>query len=310
MDLAVIIPSLITLFTLMIIGYICGKIGFSNPEFTSQLSALLLRAILPIKIFCSIVQPFELSMLLNSLLIFILQLAIYILSHIIALGITKVAKVQSDVKGIWLYALTFPNASFMGFPILLALLGADGLFYGSIANIAFNIYSFSAGIYMYMTDKKHSINLKDLAKIIYTNPVNIAVALGLIFFIFSIPIPDMLSDSLNSFGDMTTPLSMFILGAILSTTSIRAAVTSKNAYIINAFRLIILPLIFGLLLLPLPIDLILKQVLVTIVAMPTATLTLIFAQKYNANTQFAATTLFISNVLCIGTIPLLLILLF
>ncbi len=303
MSVEVIMPSLVTLFTLLVIGYVCGKLNLAGTEFTSQLSTVLVKVIMPIKIFCAIVQPFEMSMLVNCVIIFVLQLLFYVLSHLLAIGVTKLLKVPNKSLGDWLYALTFPNAGFMAFPILTALLGADGLFYGSIANIAFNLYSFTAGIYMFQKEGGEPISLKSIC----LTPVNIAIALGLVFFVCSIPIPSLFEEALVSFGDMTTPISMFILGAILSKTPLKNAFTSRSAYIINAFRLIFIPLIFGFIIILLPIEELLKQVLIIILAMPCATLTVIFSEKYGGDTELSATTVFLSNVLCMITLPLLLV---
>ena len=44
------------------------------------------------------------------------------------------------------FAITFSNAGYMGFPLIEALFGAEGLLYASIFNTFFNILLWTAGV--------------------------------------------------------------------------------------------------------------------------------------------------------------------
>ncbi|OON97477.1 MAG: hypothetical protein ATN36_03365 [Epulopiscium sp. Nele67-Bin005] len=307
MSISVVFSSLSTLFTLLILGYVSAKFKLVEQSFLSPLSHFLLNIVFPLKIFTSIIQPFDSSMIVNIITIMALQLIIFIGSHLFGLLLVKIFKVPPKQKGVWLYATTFPNAAFMGFPILLALFGTEGLFYGSITNIIFNIYSFTIGIYMI---KEREPDEKINPKEILLNPVNIAVLIGLIFFVTETSLPPTLSEALTTFGDMSTPLSMFILGGTLARLPIKNTILSKNAYIINIFRLLILPTITYVILSHLPIDILLIEIIFLITAMPCATLTLILNEQYDGDTDFAASTVFLSNLLCMITIPILLSIVF
>ncbi|WP_305767226.1 AEC family transporter [Candidatus Epulonipiscium viviparus] len=308
MDIELILPSLTTIFVLLIVGFVCGKFGFSDTDFTKKLTSLLLKTILPVNIFFAIVQPFDQNKLVNCIFILFLSFGVYICAHILAIIITKVLRISDSEKGLWKFAMVFPNCAFIGFPILDAVVGSDGIFYGGIANIAYNVYAFTVGIFMINSSNKgkHKIKFKE----IYLNPVNIATAIGLVCFISSVGVPNVIAEPLMVYGSLMTPLSMFILGATLSRMNIRESLLNFRAYAINFFRLIFVPVIISSIIIILPIDQVLKEVLVVLAAMPAATMTLLFAEQYDCDVKLAASIVFISNILCMITIPVLLVVLF
>ncbi|ONI43796.1 hypothetical protein AN641_09075 [Candidatus Epulonipiscioides gigas] len=308
MNFQLIMPSLTTIFILLLVGYICGKFGFADADFTKKLSSMLLKTILPVTVFFAIVQPFDKKKLLNCVIILVLSFGVYIFAHMLAIIITKVLKIKDNEKGLWKFAIVFPNCAFIGFPILEALIGPDGIFYGGIANIAYNVYAFTVGIYMVNSTNKQKKKIP--IKEICLNPVNLATAAGLICFILSVKIPNVIANPLRIYGGLMTPLSMFILGGTLSRMKVKESLLNVKAYAINFFRLIFVPVIIACIIIILPIDQILKEVLVVLLAMPCATMTLLFAEQYNCDTKLAASILFISNILCMISIPILLVVLF
>ncbi|ONI48120.1 hypothetical protein AN643_03195 [Candidatus Epulonipiscioides saccharophilum] len=309
MEIDLILPSLTTIFILLIIGFICGKFGLADKDFRKKLTTLLLRTILPVNIFFAILQPFNKNMLINCGIILCLSFGVYICAHILAIIITSILKVDKGSKGLWKFAMVFPNCAFIGFPILEALIGSEGIFYGGIANIAYNIYAFTVGIFMISSNNKDKQKIQ--FKEIYLNPVNITTAVGLICFITGYTnVPDVVSEPLKIYGGLMTPLSMFILGATLSEMDIKESLLNVKSYIINFFRLIFIPIILAIIIINLPIDVVLKEVLVVLASMPCATMTLLFAEQYDCDTKLAASIVFVSNILCMVSIPLLLVNLF
>jgi malate permease and related proteins len=51
-------------------------------------------------------------------------------------------------QGVWQLAGTFSNIGYMGFPVIGAMFGANGLFLATFANIAYNLFYFSIGVVM------------------------------------------------------------------------------------------------------------------------------------------------------------------
>ena len=70
-------------------------------------------------------------------------------------------------------------------------------------------------------------------------------------------------------------------------------------------RLLLIPAVVFLLTLPLPLDPLARNVSVVLSAMPAGTTTVMLAQKYDRNPQFASKLLVGSTLLSMVTIPLL-----
>ena len=201
------------------------------------------------------------------------------------------------------------NVGFMGIPVMQMLFpGNDELvLYTVIYNIAFNAMAWTLGVYAVTGEKRHVSPLK-----ILINPPTIAVIAALPFFFCSLPIPEQVMTPIQYLGDMTLPLSMIILGVRLADMPIRALVCNVRVYAVSAIKLIVSPLaglgVMLLLRLVFPIESSVIIALFIIGAMPTASSALNFAEMYGGDCETAAASTLMSTVLCIATIPVLMLL--
>ena len=106
----------------------------------------------------------------------------------------------------------------MGFPLIEALFGAEGLLYASIFNTFFNILIWTAGTALLAPGSQEKHSLGQLLK----KPALLAVVLGLILYLGQVPVPDLISTPLSLLGGMNTPLSMLITGIIIATSDLRS----------------------------------------------------------------------------------------
>ncbi|MDP3488106.1 MAG: AEC family transporter, partial [Bacillota bacterium] len=111
--------------------------------------------------------------------------------------------------------------------------------------------------------------------------------------------------SIKMIGSLTTPLSMIIVGALLSSINAREIFSNWRVYAISTARLIIIPVLVWLSLRLLTDNVLLVGVPTIIAAMPAAANTAILAQEYGASPRLASQVVFISTLLSVLTIPLL-----
>jgi predicted permease len=79
------------------------------------------------------------------------------------------------------------------------------------------------------------------------NPVSFAILLGMLFGLFSIPVPAVLERIISYSSACTGPVSMLLTGLTLSLFSFRELLLDKKTYVISAMRLILIPLaVFGI----------------------------------------------------------------
>ena len=69
----------------------------------------------------------------------------YLLEAVFALVVPRFLPGTQGQKGVWRYALAFPNVGFIGYPVAVALFGDGALFYAAILALPFNLLSYSLG---------------------------------------------------------------------------------------------------------------------------------------------------------------------
>ncbi len=196
----------------------------------------------------------------------------------------------------------------MGFPIVYALLGKDGLFLASISNTVFNILIFSIGIKLITIghESGKGINIKKL----FLNNNNIAILLGIIFYVTQTNLPKPILGSLTYMGNVTTPMSMFLVGLSISSSRVRDMFNDYKLYFLCAVRLLIAPILAIVVMKIIPFDAmsLVPKVMAIVLAMPAPSVTAIIAEQYNGNKELAARVVFLTSILSIVTIPLILML--
>ena len=150
----------------------------------------------------------------------------------------------------------------------------------------------AAGIAIYSGefDKK-----KTLKKVL-THPCVIACILGLLAMALSIPIPALLQTPIQSIGRCNTPLTMMMIGMILSEIDLKRLV-DKTILRFTVHRLVLMPLVVYLACLALPVSKMVTGVSVLLAAMPAGATTTMLSAKYDRDPEFA-TKLVVFTTLC------------
>ncbi|MCX7695551.1 MAG: AEC family transporter [Caloramator sp.] len=297
-----IITQVIVLFLIMVVGYVSRKRGFINPQVNKSLSELLLNVTLPFMIIASFNFKFSKDMLNLGLKLFFISTIIHILLLLIGNVIYKKFK-EDEYKVLW-FITVFSNCGFMGYPVVESVYGKIGLFYAALFNIPFNILIWTAGVFIFSGrgDKK---NLRRAL----LNPGILSVFIGLIIFLFSISLPTPVIKTLEMVGSMTTPLSMIIIGSTLADAKIKSIFEGFSVYFGSFIRLIAIPLTVYFILNLIGLKDFYLTIPVIITAMPAAANTVIMAEKYGGNPEYASKVVFLTTILSVITIPAILMLL-
>ena len=291
--------QVIILFLLMLTGFIARKKHLLNNEVNAGITEILLNITVPFMIVTSFNLKFSPDIFHNVVILFWSAVFIHIFSAVI--GLVLFRKYSEQDRKILKFVIIFSNTGFMGLPVLGSLFGQMGVFYGSIYVVVFNIFVWTLGVKIF-TGKEVKI-LKAL-----TNPALIGVLIGSILFFFSIQLPVPIYKTLDMIGAMTTPLSMMVIGSMLADIRPKELFAGWPVYYGSMIRLMIIPLLMALILRPFGISEHLLKICLTSTAMPAATMTAIFAEKYNGNTILASRIVFISTALSLLTIPLIVLL--
>ncbi len=217
------------------------------------------------------------------------------------------------------FASIFSNCGFMGIPFLQALFWESSalgemLIYAAVVNAVFNMLTWTLGAFL-MTGDKKQISVKKIV----TNPVLISLTIGaILFFAVGVPLVDVCSEgsafdqfitktmsSVEMLSNMVTPLSMFVIGLKLAVVKPKTLLLERKAYAVSLNKLIIMPIIIVACLLFLPIENEVKYTVFLLLSMPCASSTVLFAVRFNEDSDFASLVVLQSTLLSILTIPLL-----
>ena len=197
------------------------------------------------------------------------------------------------------FGTIFANCGFMSLPLQQVILGADGTLYGSAYVIMFNLVIWSYGVFLISGDKKY-IKPKKL----FVNPGIIGLAIGLVIFIFSIPIPKILYSAIDYMSALYTPLPMLIIGYHLAQNNPLTAFKDPKCLLAVLLRMIIYPLaVLGFLYLIGVRGTLLVSVIISVSA-PVAAITTMFSSKYGADTPLSVDMVSLSTVAAAVTMPL------
>ena len=300
MDFLLVADQIFILILLIAAGYVAVTTKIVDPRATRGLSGLLINITLPALIVASMQVPFTPERLAGAETLILATAALYVISLAIAWVVSKVMRVPAAEEGVLQFAIVFGNVGFMGFPVALTLFGEDSLFYVAIFNLFFNVLVFSVGIAMLTEGRGKGFDPRLLA-----NPGIAASVVGLALFLGSVEIPSPFIDSIDLLGNVTTPLAMIIVGAMLATFPAREMVGNWRIWVASAVLLLAVPAAYCYLFAPVFADPYINGIMITMAAMPAMANTVIFAEQYGADSRLASQIVFVSTIGSLVTIPLI-----
>ncbi|MEN1969550.1 AEC family transporter [Lentibacillus sp. N15] len=296
------LQAMIPLYIMAIIGFMGRRIKILHAHANQVITQLMLYITLPALILFSLNATLSMDLLADF--IWLVAMSIFILSISIFASalLRRKAALPLKQKSVYESLIIFGNQGFIGFAISYIIMAEQGIIYLTLFNICYLILIWTYGIYIF-TKNEQSVDWKGLV----FNPgiLSTLVGLGMLFLPFNWP--DILLDTFESVGKMTIPLSMILIGSLLAEIQWHDLKQySKNVYIWIAAccKLLILPL-FLLIFLFFHVAYPLIIIAVLTSAMPSASTTSVYAQKFGGDASFASFGVLLSTLLCILTIPLL-----
>lgn len=287
----------ITIFLLMMAGYVMTKIQWMNEESRKTLSSLLINFILPCNILVSFMMEFNRQILMEGLLILVLSVCIQLL--MLAVGKFFYPRAGEEKLAVLKYGTIVSNAGFMGNPITQGLYGNQGLLYASIYLIPLRIVMWSAGVACFTGARG-----KNVLKKIVTHPCIVAVAMGLCMMLLQLRLPSGLSKTIHCVSDCTTAVSMIVIGNILAGVKMKEVI-SLDVIWFCFVRLFFIPLMVLAGCRLAGMAELVTNVAVVLAGMPAAATTAILAAQYDGDAGFAAKIVFLSTLLSLVSIPVL-----
>ncbi|MBZ4645580.1 MAG: putative permease [Clostridia bacterium] len=302
MDFFVTFNQILILFMLLLVGFITRKLNIVDASFSKNLSNFLFNITLPAMIIHGMNHSFSAEILTNGVWLIVISFGILAFSYVVAVLAVKWLKVDNLSRNIYQFGIMFSNFGFMGYPVVEALFGEEGILYVSMFSIPIHFLFNSLGIMVIKRGESNSVKMEPENVI---NPPFLATIAGLFIFVFSLKIPEPITMSIKMIGSTTTPLSMILSGLILANARPNELFSNYKVYIVSFIRLIFLPVIVLFILKAFHLNLLMIGIPVVITAMPVAANASILAEKYDGNAYLGAQSVFISTLLSVLTIPII-----
>jgi predicted permease len=292
-----------TLFVIVIVGYMAGKLGYMGGEFDRKLSSLVINWTCPALILSSAMTG-ELPDRRFILPLLAISVVTYLVLTGVAFWLPRFLTRRKDDEGVVGFAMMFGNVGFMGYPVVASIFGHEAVFYAAVLNVVNTFAVFTVGTIL-VTGKGEVEGPHFQKKVLYSTPMLSAYLTMLIVALEIDNIPACISQPLTMIGDITVPAALLIIGSSMSQLPLRALMGNATVYITTVMRLVVVPVAMYFLCLLLGFDPYVVNINTVVIAMPVATYGTILCLKYNRDTSLMAEVTFITTLLSMITIPLL-----
>jgi predicted permease len=299
---------MLTLFALVVVGYVAGKLGYLGGEFDRQLSRLVINITCPALILSSAMtgtlpdRRFILPLLLISVITYALLTGVAIL-------LPRYLTEKKTDEGSIGFALMFGNVGFMGYPVVASIFGHEAVFYAAVLNVVNTFAVFTIGTVL-ITGKSDVEGKHFQKKVLYSTPMLAAYLTMAIVALEIGNIPEAISQPLTMLGDITVPAALLIIGSSMSNLPLRSLLGNSTVYVTTLFRLVLLPIGIHFLMNALGFSPLVVNINTLVIAMPVATYGTILCLRHEKDTTLMTEVTFITTLFSMLTIPALTLLFF
>ena len=291
------------LFSLMAVGALCRKFRLLDEASVKGVVNVLVLVVTPCLIVDCFQRPFDPSSLRSMGMAFVVTIAAHL--ALVAFATAAIRHRDERVRAVLRLAVVFSNAGFMGIPLEQSLFGADGVFFGIIYVVVFNLFMWSWGLCVMKGAKIGSLGAKGLLPL-FVNPGTVGIAVALPLFIFSVKLPAVPAEGVRLVASLNTPLAMLVIGYYLAGAALGKVLLSPSAHFAAFVRLVAYPALLIAALLPFRghIDRIMALSLVTAASAPVAAMVSMFASKYGRDVDMSVGLVRGTTLLSMVTMPI------
>ncbi len=300
------IVVMMTLFALLVVGYVAGKLGYLGGDFDRQLSRLVINITCPALILSSAMNG-ELPDRQYILPLLGISVITYVLLTGVAFWLPRYLTRRQEEEGTVGFAIMFGNVGFMGYPVVASLFGHQAVFYAAVLNVINTFAVFTVGS-MLITGKNEVEGAHFQKKVLYSTPMLAAYLTMAIVALRIDNIPEVISQPLTMLGNITVPAALLIIGSSMSQLSPRRLLGNRTVYIATVMRLVVVPLALFFLFRAIGFSEMVNHINTVVIAMPVATYGTILCLRHGKDATLMTEVTFITTLFSMVTIPLLVLL--
>ena len=281
------------------LGFLAGKRGRLTHSDSLLITRLVLNWIFPALLLVGMASTSR-SQLLDYRLIaatFIGMMGMYALGIVIGWLRFRELKIAT-LKG---FVCGYPDAAFMGIPILQSMYGPSSLYSILVLNVIASLVMIPlTTVLLTIASGEGSGTKAFLSSILAAvrRPLLWAPAIGIMSSLLGIKFPPVLADSLNLLGKATPGVSLLCLGLIMSSVKLKL---SGEIWANVGLKLVLHPALMFAATVILSVKCIYAQQMILLCALPSATMTAMFANDAGVYQSEAATSVLVDTALSIIT---------
>lgn len=294
-NLVTVATQVAILFALIGVGFVCRMTKLLNDSSVTGLINILLIIVTPCLVIDVFQRPFDPAKMRALSIAFAVSFAAHFI--MISLAAAFFRRGDDRTRTVFKCATVFSNAGFMGIPLEQAILGDEGVFFGIVYVVIFNLMIWSWGL-------KTMGGGSGWRKIL-VNPGTVGLVAGFPLFFCSVKLPEVVGKPIHMLSMLNTPIPMIVIGYYLAGSRFTRVFRERGAWTAGFMRLIVCPLILIAFFYPFRHDLdrMMMLALVTAASAPVAAMVSMFAAKYGRDAEVSAGLVSATTLLSILTMP-------
>lgn len=285
------------LFAFALAGFILCKAKLVAGDKVGLLSTLEFYLFLPCVTFQTFSQRFTVAYLQEKYPLVLISIVILIVLELFVRVIAPRLTKDSYQRLVYRYSIMIPNFGYFGFALMQGLYGAEGLMDMMMFCLPMNVYVTTIG-YMMLTNQPDKLSVKKVL-----TPSIITMILGCIIGITGLTVPNALDQIIEKSAACMAPVSMLLAGMVIAQYKLKELLTNKQAYIISAIRLLLVPAILFAVLKLANLQMAMLAVIITYCC-PCGLNPIVYGKLAGQDCSSGASLALISTVLSMVTIPL------
>ena len=329
----IVFNQMVSLFLLMLTGYLANRFGVIDKTFESKVSRFIVNISLPATILNAVTGS-DMAHDQEMLPIFVAAVSIFLVAHVVCHFIQKIIRWNPTYE----LMLNYSNLGFMGIPIISTLYGGEYVLHVSIFMMTFNLSLFSYGVYLLSKDdaknnpataasSSEQLSAKSTAKAAFSesqaaatessgsqkstgfsvkkllSPGILSAFLAIGIYLLDIRLPQHAVSLFSTVGATTTPLAMTVIGSTLAGVKFSTVFTDKELYLFSFLKLLVLPIITFFVLRFFIKDRTLLEISTILSGCPIAGNVSMLCMEYNRDVTLVSKGICISTLLSMISIP-------
>lgn len=302
----IILQKIISIFMLVLVGFVLVRVGVVKSKDNIILNKVAVNVLIP----CMIVNSFQMEFSQERFHDILCLLGIGLAGNLLFMLLARLLKRPLKLNGVERASVIFSNNGSLVYPLVSALFGDAYIALATAYTLVQNFIVWTYGQWI-LTEGENGKKVQNIWKV-FANPSVIAVVVSLGLFVARIKLPDIIGNTIGTFGNAMTPITMMAIGMVMGGIRLRNMAHHPRALMISVMRLLLCPIVAIGLCKLLNVGALLSKkelILIPILAMaaPGAMTIVNIQQLFGMDSEYAVSINIVTDVLCLVTMPLIIL---